>query len=99
MRIRVNRTDIFEISEVIITPGGFPDPDNPRKYTNMSCSMELRYAEGEYGAFYGEFNCEGATTMEECESAALPFVDELFEKGYIDISTDEKCEKYKLILW
>lgn len=29
MRIRVNRTDIFEISEVIITPSGFPDPDNP----------------------------------------------------------------------
>lgn len=99
MRIRINETDIYEVYEVSVTPGGFPDPYNPEKYKDMTCGIEMRYEDGEYGVIFGEFNCDGATSFKECAKAATKFMNELFEKGYIDIATEELCDKYGLTLW
>ena len=99
MRIRIDNTAIFEIREVYVTPGGMSNEDNPNKYHDMICTIDMRYGDGEWDCISGEFDCTGATTFEEAESVAMPFMNELFEKGYIDISTDEKCEKYGITIW
>ena len=97
MRIRFGITDIKEVREVYIIPGGFPDGDEKNKYKDMTCGVWFVINDDEeYGDMYGEFDCKGATTMEECESVAIPFMDELYENGCIDISTEEKCKKYGL---
>lgn len=99
MRIRISRTDIYEVNEVIVTPGGMKDENNPGKYKDMMCAIDMIYGDDEYARISGEFKCENVTTFEECRSASYKFIDELWEKGYIDISTDEKCEEYGLIIW
>lgn len=96
MRIRFHSTDIKEVREVIVTPGGMPDGD---KYVDMICGVEFVIRDGECDRLYGEFDCKGATTMEECESVAIPFMDDLYENGCIDISTEEKCKKYGLLIY
>lgn len=100
MRIRINEWTIIDAYEVNISPCGISDRKHPGKYKDMMCSFMIFYGDGgEYNRFEGEFKCDGATTFEECGSAANKFMDELYEKGYIDISTDEKCEEYGMIFW
>lgn len=100
MRIRIDRTLIIEAYYVDISPGGKADENNPGKYKEMICAFTIVYGDGsEYSRFEGEFKCDGATTFEECESASYKFMDELYENGYIDISTEEKCEEYGMIFW
>lgn len=100
MRIRINNMDIIEAFNVFTTPGGREDKDNPGKYKDMICGFTILYGDGsEYSRFDGEFKCDGATTFEECEAAAQKFMDELFQNGYIDISTDEKCKEYGMIFY
>ena len=97
MRIRLYRSDIIEAHNVYITPGGHPDENNPGKYKDMFCAITIEY--GNDRELEGEFKCDGATTFEECSRASYKFMDELYEKGYIDISTDEKREEYRIVLY
>lgn len=100
MRIKINELTIIEAYEVFITPGGREDEKNPGKYKDMMCKFTILYGDGgEYSRFDGEFKCDEATTFEECKASARKFMDDLYKNGYIDISTDEKCEKYGMIFW
>ena len=90
MRIRINKTDIIEAKSVFVESGGRPN--------EMKCWIYMIYGDGEYESVEGEFDCSGVTTFEECEAKAIPFIDELYEKGYIDISSEKKCKKYGLTI-
>ena len=95
MRIRMNDTWIIEVTEVVVTPAGAKVDD---KYEDMHCFVEFRRELNETYPITGEFECKDASTMEECSQASKKFMDELFSKGYIDISTPELLEKYNLWL-
>ena len=99
MRIRLTEYDIYEVYQVFVTPGGMPDEENPGKYKDMICNITMIFGEGEYDRIEGEFDTINASTFEECEGVAKKFMDELWENGCIDISTDEKCEQYGLTIW
>lgn len=99
MRIRLTENDIYEVYQVFVTPAGREDEKRPGKYKEMICTISMIYGEGEYARIDGEFDVGNASTFEECENAAKKFMDELWENGCIDISTDKKCAKYGLTIW
>ena len=97
MRVRLTKTDIIEVTNVFVTPAGKEDKNNPGKYKEMMCKITLK---NDYGYdLMGEFNCDGATTFKECEEKAYKFIDELYQNGCIDISTEEKCKEYGITIW
>ena len=97
MRIKLNDLTIIEAQKVYITPGGQKDENNPDKYKDMICAFTIVY--GNDRELEGRFKCDGATTFEECRKASYKFMDELYKNGYIDVSTDEKCEEYGMIFY
>ena len=99
MRIKISNTVIIDANEVCITPSGWEDENDDSRYRDMSCELTIRYGDIGIDEYSGEFNCSNATTFKECEEIAQPFLDELFKKGYIDISTEEKREKYGLTIY
>ena len=99
MRVRLTEYNIFEVHDVFATPAGKEDKRRPGKYKDMMCKLTMIYGEGEYMLIEGEFDVGNASTFEECRKAAKKFMDELWETGRIDISTDEKCAEYGLTIW
>ena len=99
MRIRTDKSTIIDAYEVCITPAGKKDKKHPGKYKDMMCKFTILYGGTDYSFIEGEFKCDGVTTFEECKATADKFMDELYQNGYIDVSTDEKCEKYGMIFW
>lgn len=99
MRVRITETDIFEVNNICVSPCGKPTAENSEIHTDMMCYIEMRYGNGEYEYINGEFKCPKTGTFEECRLAAKKFVDELYENGCVDISTDELCEKYGISIW
>lgn len=99
MRVRLSRYDIYEVYDVFISPCGREDEKRPGKYKEMMCTITMVYGEGEHMQINGEFDVGNASTFEECYKASEKFMDELWENGCIDISTDEKCAKYGLTIW
>jgi hypothetical protein len=94
MRVRTDIDEIYEVYEVRINPCGKQSPDDPDKYYDMRCFLYMRYGNDSQDVIEGVFDCSDATTFEECRSKASKLLDELYKKGCIDISTEEKCEKY-----
>ena len=99
MRIKINNTVIIEANEICITPAGWEDENDNSRYRDMTCELTIRYGDIGSDEYFGSFDCSNATTFKECEKIAQPFFDELFKKGYIDISTEEKCKKYGLTMY
>lgn len=96
MRIRTDYYDIYEVKEVVIIPMGIPCKDNPNKYCDMRCEIKMRYGNSKNDVILGAFDCSNATSFEECEEIVSKFINELYENGKIDISTEEKCKEYGL---
>ena len=92
MRVKINTTDIVEVTTVFVTPGKTNEG-------TMFCYIELTYGDSEYEKITGEFKCYDATTIDECEAKAMPFINELYEKGYIDIGSSEKRKKYGITIY
>lgn len=102
MRIRYTETSILEAYDVETVVSGRRDPDNPDKYVDVRNDLFI-YAHGlsseDGGDYWGEFDCNKATTFEEARMVSRKFLDDLMVNGFVDISTKEKCEWYHLTLW
>lgn len=99
MRIKITRTDIVEVTKVIVTPSGIPDKNSFGKYKDIRCYLEMIWGDKKYERIHGEFDCKGVDNLEDCEKVSYKFVDELYKDGCIDISTDEKCAEYGLTIY
>lgn len=100
MRVKVDPWNIYDVFYVYLTPGGFVGEDDPEgTFHDMTCDIEMRFDDGDYGVIKGEFDCYNATTYEECEAIAQKFMDDLLKNGYVDLSTKEKRKAYNLELY
>lgn len=108
MRIRFNEINIIEAYNVEVIIGGTPTDNN--KYTEMTAHLfinsqawpserDLDYDKQFNFNDFGEFDVSDCHTFEEVEAITNRFFDDLLVNGYIDISTDEKCEKYRLVIY
>lgn len=101
MRIKINMFNIIEAYDVDVTIGGSTDETKKHEFKEMSAFLTVRshtWPDEEWEAF-GEFDVSDCFTEKDAEKKIQKFLDDLLVNGYVDISTDKKCEEYHLIVY
>ena len=110
MRIRFNTTNIIEAYDVDATIGGFPDETKENEYKEIHAYLDVytrawpNHRDSDYDEEWdmtqvGEFDVSDCHTFEDAKKKIEKFFDDLLVNGYVDISTEEKCEEYHLIVY
>jgi len=91
MRIRFNPTSVVEIFDLDFVVGS----------SNGIPSVTLGYTRYLFDEFdyFGKLDVSDCKTIDEAEAKAAAIVDEIFQTGIWDISTDEKRNKYGVTIW